>query len=327
MKKFLIILLLGIFVFSQNSYSQIKVNSSGKVGINLSNPQYNLDIFGNGRFRADGGWGELIFDDSGYSGVVTIHPLSDWVGCLGTSSKNFNLLYVDHVIARIVTETSDENLKENIVDLEGSLAKLKMLRGVKFDFKEDYFETKNSELKNELIKKGKNNIGFLAQELKEVFPEVVFHDESNDLYSVNYTMLIPVLVEALKEQQKIINNLSAQVESIENDCCNNNENLKSRSIENDNGLNADENPAKLFQNTPNPFNNQTTIRFNIPQTVQSAQLHICNMTGTLLKTITINQRGTGQEIISANEFNAGMYLYSLVNDGRIIDTKQMLLTN
>jgi len=50
------------------------------------------------------------------------------------------------------------------------------------------------------------------------------------------------------------------------------------------------------------------------------------MTGTLLKTITINQRGTGQEIISANEFNAGMYLYSLVTDGKIVDTKQMLLT-
>ena len=50
------------------------------------------------------------------------------------------------------------------------------------------------------------------------------------------------------------------------------------------------------------------------------------MTGTLLKTITVSQRETGQEIISANEFIAGMYLYSLVNDGSIIDTKQMLLT-
>ena len=50
------------------------------------------------------------------------------------------------------------------------------------------------------------------------------------------------------------------------------------------------------------------------------------MTGTLLRTITINQGGEGSEIISANEFTAGMYLYSLVCDGRIIDTKQMMLT-
>jgi hypothetical protein len=50
------------------------------------------------------------------------------------------------------------------------------------------------------------------------------------------------------------------------------------------------------------------------------------MTGTLLKTININKTGTGQETIQANEFNAGMYLYSLVCDGKIVDTKQMMLT-
>jgi hypothetical protein len=138
-------------------------------------------------------------------------------------------------------------------------------------------------------------------------------------------MLIPVLVEAIKEQQKIIENLSAQVETIENDCCNKNDNLKSGTISS-NEDNLAENQAKLFQNAPNPFSNQTTIEFKLPQTVQSAQLHICNMTGTLLKTITVNQRGAGQETISGNEFIPGMYLYSLVADGKIIDTKQMLLT-
>ena len=55
-------------------------------------------------------------------------------------------------------------------------------------------------------------------------------------------------------------------------------------------------------------------------------LHILNMNGTLLKTLQINQRGAGDIKINGNEFNAGMYLYSLVCDGRIVDTKQMLLT-
>ncbi|VAW25213.1 hypothetical protein MNBD_BACTEROID01-1006 [hydrothermal vent metagenome] len=84
--------------------------------------------------------------------------------------------------------------------------------------------------------------------------------------------------------------------------------------------------AKLYQNSPNPFKTETKIRFEIPQLVNSARLYICNMTGTLLKSIAINQRGPGNVIINANEFNSGMYLYSLVNDGKIIDTKQMLLT-
>ena len=84
--------------------------------------------------------------------------------------------------------------------------------------------------------------------------------------------------------------------------------------------------AKLYQNNPNPFSVQTTIRFEIPETVQSAQLHFCNMTGTLLKTITVIQRGSDNVTINANELVAGMYLYSLVCDGKIVDTKQMLLT-
>jgi hypothetical protein len=50
------------------------------------------------------------------------------------------------------------------------------------------------------------------------------------------------------------------------------------------------------------------------------------MTGTLLKTITIRQRDSGNELINANEFVARMYLYSLVCDGKIVDTKQMMLT-
>ena len=50
------------------------------------------------------------------------------------------------------------------------------------------------------------------------------------------------------------------------------------------------------------------------------------MTGSLLKTIPVNQRGEGSVTINGNEFKAGMYLYSLVDDGKIVDTKQMLLT-
>jgi hypothetical protein len=50
------------------------------------------------------------------------------------------------------------------------------------------------------------------------------------------------------------------------------------------------------------------------------------MNKTLLKTIPVNQKVKGNVTINANEFAAGMYLYSLITDGRIVDTKQMLLT-
>ncbi|HPE77178.1 MAG TPA: T9SS type A sorting domain-containing protein [Draconibacterium sp.] len=119
----------------------------------------------------------------------------------------------------------------------------------------------------------------------------------------------------------------AQIEELKNDladCCETS--LKSGSITGFDDLEVSGNQARLYQNNPNPFSTQTNIKFEIPETAQNAQLHICNMTGTLLKTITLTKRGNGNETINANEFVAGMYLYSLVCDGKIVDTKQMLLT-
>ena len=196
--------------FSFGAKAQINVNSIGYVGINQSVPSYNLDWFGTGRFIATSGGG-LVFDNTGYGSVATLHPVDDWMGCLGTSAKRFNLLYVDHVIATQVTTTSDEKAKENIKLLENSLTKITKLRGVRYDLKADYYKTSTLDATSNLEDKGKNEIGFLAQELKEVFPEMVFYDKSNDLYSVNYTQLIPVLVEALKEQQAQIEELKKLV--------------------------------------------------------------------------------------------------------------------
>jgi hypothetical protein len=71
----------------------------------------------------------------------------------------------------------------------------------------------------------------------------------------------------------------------------------------------------------------SSIKFKIMKTKSiDICLFICNMTGILLKTITSSQRGAGNELINANEFAARMYLYSLVCDGKIVDTKQMMLT-
>lgn len=184
--------------------------------------------------------------------------------------------------------------------------------------KDEFYKTKDSVLLATIKKEKKLDIGFIAQETNDVFPEIVKLDSTSGMYLINYVKLIPVLVEAIQE-------LEARVDYIEDNCCQSN--LKKGSIfstNNEQSVNISE--AKLYQNNPNPFSVQTSIRFEIPENVQNTQLHICNMTGTLLKTITVNQRGTGNVTINANEFVAGMYLYSLVCDGKIVDTKQMMLT-
>lgn len=206
MKKFLTIFVLSVFTCSFGAFAQINVASNGYVGINQIAPAYNLDWYGTGRFFSLSG-GSLVFDNTGYGNVATIHPYDDWMGCLGTSDKKFNLVYADHVIARLVSETSDETVKTNIKTLENALGKITKLRGVRYDIKPEYFNVSDAKMKEALELEGKNQIGFLAQELKEVFPEMVFLDTTSNLYSVSYTGLVPVLVEAIKEQQAQIDEL------------------------------------------------------------------------------------------------------------------------
>ncbi len=82
----------------------------------------------------------------------------------------------------------------------------------------------------------------------------------------------------------------------------------------------------LYQNFPNPFNQTTEIKYFIPVNASKASIFIFNMKGSLEKTINIADRGNGTLTINSYELQSGMYLYSLIVDGKEIDTKQMVLT-
>lgn len=96
-----------------------------------------------------------------------------------------------------ITAFSDIRVKENIQDLEGSLDKVTQLRGVSYN----------------KIGSEEKSIGVIAQEIKEVLPEVVKEGEDGML-SVAYGNITAVLIEAIKEQQKQIDELKAQLDGL-----------------------------------------------------------------------------------------------------------------
>jgi len=83
----------------------------------------------------------------------------------------------------------------------------------------------------------------------------------------------------------------------------------------------------LYQNSPNPFSVSTKIEYYLPADVQKATIYIYDMNGTQLKSIPLNQKGNGSITINGNELKAGMYMYSLIADGQVVDTKRMILTD
>jgi hypothetical protein len=88
--------------------------------------------------------------------------------------------------------SSDARFKEDVEPLTDSLSTIMKLRGVEFSWKqEEYPEYNFSE---------DRQIGFIAQEIAEVLPEVVNKSDDNDgFYSVSYGRIVPILVEAVKE--------------------------------------------------------------------------------------------------------------------------------
>jgi hypothetical protein len=230
--------------------------------------------------------------------------------------------------------SSDKRLKSDIKPLTDKLDKIYQLNGksyIKHNNTEEVVLSDITDEKGNVLKKyepskkltvdEKVEFGFLGQELKEIYPELVSQDTLGYFY-VNYIGIIPILVEALKEQKQQIAELSAKING------NNSSGQKKVS-----SPGTTENLSEIFtspileQNSPNPFNIETTIGFYLPTDILNAQIYVYDLNGTQLKGYSIAQRGSGNIGIHAAELNAGIYLYSLIADGIVIDTKRMVLTN
>jgi Chaperone of endosialidase len=111
-----------------------------------------------------------------------------------------------------VAPCSDSVAKKNITPLSNSLDKIKNLRGVSFDWNESIVPRK--------AKSEGRQIGLIAQEVEEIVPEVVTTEivENQDLKSVNYALLTSLLIEAVKEQQKQIEELNVTVKELSTKC-------------------------------------------------------------------------------------------------------------
>jgi hypothetical protein len=106
----------------------------------------------------------------------------------------------DVTVAGLLFQNSDVQLKKNIKPLSNSLQQLQQLNGYTYQWKDDN-------------RSKKEQIGLLAQEIQQVFPQLVASDDKGEL-SVNYTGLIPVLLEAVKAQQKQIDTQQKQIDEL-----------------------------------------------------------------------------------------------------------------
>jgi hypothetical protein len=277
------------------------------------------------------------------SPALIANTITDWAGYF-----DGDLRVTGNAFGPTFWTTSDKRYKTNIQQLTNVREKLNQLSGYSYEFA-------NESMNGYHFNKGKQ-IGFIAQELKEVFPELVT-SEVNGYLAVNYQGMIPVLVEAIKDQQKQIDEKtgnSSEVQKQIEDLKKSNEELKNQNnalsnkldqleqmitscfSANQNGAKAsgsqivklsDKNIIVLNQNVPNPFAESTVISYNIPVDFSKAQLIFTANDGRLIKTVDVTTKGEGSFNVFANDLSNGLYTYSLVVDGKVISTKKMVKQN
>jgi len=194
----------GIALVSTSTYIYVNKNGSTPgVGIMTSNPQYTLDVSGNINFT-----GSLLEDGAPFSGTtqwttsgLNIYYNTGTVG-IGTASPNttYKLDVNGKVNATLYNSTSDYRIKENVTQLDSTFV-VDNLNPVTY-------------LNNKL---GKQDIGLIAHELQEIYPELVNGEKDGEQFqSVNYLGLIPILIKEIKELKKEIKSVKTELNELKN---------------------------------------------------------------------------------------------------------------
>jgi hypothetical protein len=326
----------GIIVSKTNT-------SSGVETINSSNAGSGAGVYGS----SVNGYGIQGFssNSSGVYGSASTGGGSSSIGVQGygnyglyATTANNTSYYAGYFVGDVYSTTgvyagSDQKLKQDIKDVVSAMAIINQLHPKLYTFRND------GDYKLMNLPKGLH-YGLIAQDVEKVLPNLVKNSkfetglakpsalpsgkegtasataksETIDFKAVNYTEFIPLLIKGMQEQQREIDALKRQVATL------------TGNADASSATTANLSSAALLQNVPNPYKNGTTIQYNLPAKVSSAQIIVTDNGGKILKQVNVSGAGRGSVNINASSLAAGTYNYSLWVDGRLIDTKQMVLS-
>ncbi len=280
----------------------LTIRGNGFVGIGTSEPEALLHIGNSSQSKIVMGlgqylmtWGSTTIETNAhFSPKYSINPSQN----LGSSFHRWNNLYIYNNIY----QTSDRAFKENIQPLSYGLDAVMMLGPVSYQWREH--------------EDRRTKVGFIAQEVHEVIPEVVMtdrNDSGEEIWGMDYTKLIPVLVNAIQEQNQLIDKQATRLDELENLIAKMNESVPKESI------------PKLNYLQPNPWEGQTNISYYLPDYIQHAQLQILDENGHIQKTIQLNGRGRGEVVILQGDLRSGLYYLTLMADQYERQTQKMII--
>lgn len=235
----------------------------------------------------------------------------------------------DTLTVETIVTPSDMRLNENVQSLSaekaGTLERVLKMNAVTYNYKQIYTQDSDtasaSTLKRQKNTPQERHFGVIAQELRDIYPELVAEGQDGFL-GVNYMELVPILIRSIQELKAELDEVKGKYDYI----------AKARAAAFEDEVTTSVGDVTtipvmptLAQNTPNPFSERTTIRFTLPENAKNAFIYIFDMSGKMHMQIPVTP--DMQSItIEGYELRAGMYIYSLVIGGQEIQTCRMILS-
>ncbi len=317
-------------VASSSSNDGIRINQTGATAATLSLQAggvggKNWALFSTGPGNSEGA-GHFTFYDwtanaermritsAGDLGVgLTINPSPGYRLFVGGSAYVSGGLFV----------ASDNRFKKEVHTINSAMATVNRLRGVQYEYRQNEFAERH-------LPAGKTD-GFIAQELREVLPELV-QEGTDGFLAVNYQGLIPVLTEALKElkaeKDMEISELETRLAEKDRQLSA----LEARLARLETALDRTATPATTLPNVqmsnqPNPFSGTTTIKCVVPVTAHIAELIVTDMTGREIKRQILSERGQVSMELNLKMAAAGTYISTLMLDGKAVGALKLVVDN
>lgn len=277
-------------------------NHLASMNLNMSNNRLvnvnRMDFNGGGYI--DGFGGDIVLNP-GVGGVTEINSTVG-INAPAPVGSSFDLDVLNDIECNMLSEDSDRRLKSDIVPIEGALDKIMALEGVSY----------------KKIRTQREELGFIAQDIQRVLPEVVLGSEEN-YYSVRYTGVVPVLVEAMQEQQAEIEARDAQIEQLETRLAALEAAILGRSSDAGKSTSDASTAADAMKVFPNPTRGELTIE----NLTSAAYITITDNQGKQVSVVQTNQENRQQLDVSG--LNSGIYFITTQGaDGSTIDSARFV---
>jgi hypothetical protein len=329
-----------------NGHSSMQNNSIGKENTSVGYLSFLLNTTGNNNTTL-GSYSDVFVNNLNNSTAIGAYAV------VNTSNKirlGSPAVTICEIAATAVYTGSDGRFKTNVKedDVKG-LDFITKLRPVVYNFETKKFEEFMTSNMPDSIRKAHLSVdfepsrkirhsGFIAQEVEKAAEETGYNFDGihkpiseNDNYSLAYSQFVVPLVKAVQEQQLMIEGQKRSNDQLKEQLEDQKQLISELQAKNvtTNGTNQNIGLSgfSMDQNEPNPFNNETVIKYTLPQNTVNAYLAIYDLSGKQIKTIELVQKSATSLTITSDQLAAGIYIYSILADGKVIGTKRMVVSD